>query len=167
MKGRIKGLSYCHTKGLVAIGSFDCSVTLIDVKKKEILHRYDQLHTGKIFSCSEYNTLDNKANVNAVEISRDGIHLITGSFDQNIKIIDLRTGEIKHTFYKLTMVSYFATLLLSTVLADKINSISLNPRGNLIVSGSNDKTVKVLELKKLRCLSTFKTLHRGKAFPKK
>ncbi|NES72560.1 MAG: WD40 repeat domain-containing protein, partial [Okeania sp. SIO2D1] len=61
-------------------------------------------------------------------ISPDGQTIVSGSYDNTIKVWDLATGNLKAT---LTVHSWY------------VNSVAISPDGQNIVSGSHDKTIRV------------------------
>ena len=73
-------------------------------------------------------TLNMNSSVQAVAVSPDGKHIVSGSYDSSVRVWDALTGselkELKgHT--------------------DKVRSVAFSPDGKHIVSGSSDKSVRV------------------------
>jgi S1-C subfamily serine protease len=69
--------------------------------------------------------------VNSVVISSDNQRVITGSWDNTIKVWNLETGQLEQT-----LVGHESL----------VNSVALSADGNTLVSGSDDGTVKVWNL---------------------
>src|SRR6266851_1717169 len=74
---------------------------------------------------------DHAAEVFSVAISPDGQTLVSGSWDNTIKVWELSTGKLIRTL---------------TGHADAVWSVAISPDGQTLVSGSIDKTIKVWEL---------------------
>ncbi|BBD69310.1 WD-40 repeat-containing protein [Nostoc commune NIES-4072] len=78
--------------------------------------------------------------VRSLAISADGKMLVSGSWDQTIKIWQLETGGLLHTLKGHR---------------DRIYAIALSPDGQIIASGSADKTIKLWHLQTGELLGTF------------
>ncbi|QMS89862.1 WD40 repeat domain-containing protein [Nostoc edaphicum CCNP1411] len=78
--------------------------------------------------------------VRSLAISADGKLLVSGSWDQTIKIWQLETGELLHTLKGHR---------------DRVYAIALSPNGQIIASGSADKTIKLWHLQTGELLGTF------------
>ncbi|WP_392531478.1 WD40 repeat domain-containing protein [Nostoc sp. C117] len=78
--------------------------------------------------------------VGSLAISADGKLLVSGSWDQTIKIWQLETGELLHTLKGHR---------------DRVYAIALSPDAQIIASGSADKTIKLWHLQTGELLGTF------------
>ncbi|MEH2135552.1 WD40 repeat domain-containing protein [Nostoc sp.] len=78
--------------------------------------------------------------VRSLAINADGRILVSGSWDQTIKIWQLETGELLHTLKGHR---------------DRVYAIALSPDGQIIASGSADKTIKLWHLQTGELLGTF------------
>ncbi|HYX13349.1 MAG TPA: WD40 repeat domain-containing protein [Nostoc sp.] len=78
--------------------------------------------------------------VRSLAISADGKMLVSGSWDQTIKVWQLETGELLHTLKGHR---------------DRVYAIALSPDGQIIASGSADKTIKLWHLQTGELLGTF------------
>ncbi|MEH2125748.1 WD40 repeat domain-containing protein [Nostoc sp.] len=76
----------------------------------------------------------------SLAISADGKLLVSGSWDQTIKVWQLETGELLHTLKGHR---------------DRVYAIALSPDGQIIASGSADKTIKLWHLQTGELLGTF------------
>ncbi|MEH2043322.1 WD40 repeat domain-containing protein [Nostoc sp.] len=76
----------------------------------------------------------------SLAISADGKILVSGSWDQTIKVWQLETGELLHTLKGHR---------------DRVYAIALSPDGQIIASGSADKTIKLWHLQTGELLGTF------------
>jgi serine/threonine protein kinase len=86
------------------------------------------------------NTLTGHAKqVYAITITPDGQTLVTGCFDNTIKLWSLPDGK---------------PLLTLTGHGDKVKSVAASPDGKIIASGSGDKTIKLWNLKTGKLLRT-------------
>ncbi|MEH2178423.1 WD40 repeat domain-containing protein [Nostoc sp.] len=73
-------------------------------------------------------------------ISANGKILVSGSWDQTIKVWQLETGKLLHTLKGHR---------------DRVYAIALSPDGQIIASGSADKTIKLWHLQTGELLGTF------------
>lgn len=76
----------------------------------------------------------------SLAISADGKILVSGSWDQTIKVWQLETGKLLHTLKGHQ---------------DRVYAIALSPDGQIIASGSADKTIKLWHLQTGELLGTF------------
>ena len=77
--------------------------------------------------------------VQAIAITPDGETLVSGSYDNTVKLWDLKTGK-----------------LLKTLSGHKeaVTSVAITPDGQILASGSSDNTVKIWNLKTAKSLLT-------------
>ena len=80
-----------------------------------------------------------KGEVTSISFSGDGKYLASGSYDNTVKLWDMRTSKNVATYEGHTHI---------------INSVSFSANGKYIASGSSDKTVKVWEVQTSKCLAT-------------
>jgi WD40 repeat protein len=66
--------------------------------------------------------------VSSVAFSPDGQSIVSGSYDNTVRVWDATTGTERHTMHGHK---------------DEINCVAFSPNGQLIVSGSDDNTVRV------------------------
>lgn len=131
----VTSVAFSPNGGQVVSGSWDKSVRLWDVRTGTELCRFDG-HTDI---------------VTRVAFSRDGGQVISGSKDKTVRLWDARTGvELRRrephtsrmnrsTFWPdgpLAVFQWYDTLT-------GVNSLSFSPDGGQVVSGSNDKTVRI------------------------
>jgi hypothetical protein len=69
--------------------------------------------------------------INAVAVTPDGRHMVSGSRGNTLRVWDLATGETKTTLRGHT---------------DTVNAVAVTPDGRHVVSGSSDKTLRVWDL---------------------
>lgn len=89
-------------KAILATGSSDSTVKLLDMTKREVLHSFINVHMGKtenFFLSISYSSLP--ASVNVVLFTSDGKTLLTASSDRYVKVIDVETRKITHSFDKM------------------------------------------------------------------
>lgn len=75
----------------------------------------------------------------AVAFSPDGKYALSGSLDGSIKLWNLTTGD-SEKFWDVSTGKEIDTF---KVHADAVTSVTFSPDGKYVVSGSNDKTVKI------------------------
>lgn len=93
----------------------------------------------KLWDITTDKPLFNLDGVRVVAFSPDGRMLASGGLNNSIKLWDMNTGKVLHTFKKHT---------------NRINSIAFSPDGSILASGSEDHTVKLWDLKTGKGLST-------------
>ena len=69
-----------------------------------------------------------------MSFSLDGKRIVSGSFDQTLKVWDTQTGQ-----ETLTLKGH----------SEAVTSVDFSPDGKRIVSGSGDKTLKVWDISSL------------------
>ncbi|MFN9835189.1 MAG: WD40 repeat domain-containing protein, partial [Pseudanabaena sp.] len=70
---------------------------------------------------------------------KKGDHLVTGSYDQSVKIWDVSTGKCLDTLHKHT---------------NRVWAVAFHPQENLVVSGGDDHAIKIWELHRGKCIKT-------------
>jgi len=95
---------------------------------------------GPVASTNLVNILNGHSGlVSSVAISPDGNTLVSGSWDNTIKIWNLRTGQLRSTL---------------TGHSGQVESLAISPDGNTLVSGSWDNTIKIWNLRTGQLRST-------------
>ena len=83
-----------------------------------------ELGTGRCLATLQGHT----SSVSSVAVSLDGQHIVSGSWDNTLRVWELGTGRCLNTLTGHT---------------DFVNSVAVTPDGRHIVSGSCDKTLRV------------------------
>lgn len=105
-------------EGVMSVESMLSIYELERIKKKSgIIKEFKQVH---------------KRGVQAVVMTPDGRHIITGSEDRSIKIVEFETGAIVHHFENAHQRS--------------ISAISVSKDGKFLLSSSDNGTVKMFDL---------------------
>ena len=126
--------------------------------------------------------LGHSSTVTSISISSNSKYMISGSFDKNIKLWDIKTGKVIRTFrgdkYKVESVAFspnskyiISAGLLTLKLWDMktakvlrifkghkniIKSVAFSPDGKYAISGSKDSTMKLWDIKTGKKVRTFK-----------
>ena len=82
-----------------------------------------------------------KGSVQAVAISPDGRQVVSGSYDNTLRVWDLASGECLHTLEGHKK---------------PVHAVAVSPDGRQVVSGSEDHTLRVWDLASGECLHTLK-----------
>ena len=93
------------------------------------------ISTGECVQALEGHTKD----VQSGSFSPDGNYFVSASYDQTIRLWDIKTGKCINVFTGHGLV----------------NSVSFSPDGKHIVTSSYDKTVKLWNIEKAECIKTF------------
>ena len=78
--------------------------------------------------------------INAVRVTPDGKSVVTGSWDQTVRIWDMRSQECLHVFEGHE---------------DVVNDVQVTPDGKRAVSCSNDRTIRVWDLDSGKCVAVY------------
>jgi WD40 repeat protein len=97
----------------IVSGRFDNTIKLWDINTRKILRN---INTGKILRNFEGHTDE----VWSVTITPNGKYIVSGSFDNTIKLWDIYTGKLLRSFEEHI---------------DDVNSVAISPNGKYIVSG--------------------------------
>ena len=118
-------------------GGNDRLITLRNLKTGKIIRTFNE-HSGSIY---------------ALCISSDGQTLVSGSRDTTIKIWHLHTIT---TYNSNSTNRLIGDGLIDTFTghSDSINAVAISKNGQIIISGSEDNTIKLWELNTGECLAT-------------
>jgi WD40 repeat protein len=90
------------------------------------------------FQLKPYFSDGHTSSIHAVAITPDARNIISGSWDETIKIWDIKSGKCIKTLYGHT---------------GSVNSIVITSDGKTIISGSNDKTIRLWDIKSGKCIN--------------
>ena len=104
-------------------------------ERLEVLQVID-LENGKVLRRMEGHT----DHISSISITREGHHVVSGSYDRSLRLWDLTSGECIRTLWGHT---------------DRVLCLAITPDGQRVVSSSSDKTLRVWQLSTGRCLRTY------------
>ena len=93
-------------------------------------------------------------------VTPDGKYMISGAFDKSIKIFDLETRQLVHEFRAIHQSKKFF-LIFSHEIIEEIKTLAVTPDGKHIVSGSYDRSIKILSLDTKEQVDYFRNAHEG------
>jgi WD40 repeat protein len=122
-KDDVSSVAISPNGNYIVSGSRDNTIKLWDINTRKILRN---INTGKILRNFKGHTDE----VWSVTITPNGKYIVSGSFDNTIKLWDIYTGKLIRSFEEQT---------------DDVNSVAISPNGKYIVSGCC-KTIKLWNL---------------------
>ena len=99
--------------------------------------------------------------ITSIAISADGRFIVSGSRDRSIKIFDMHTREELHHFSGVHSGTLYVFCMHTHFLTDWIRSVALSADGKFIVSGSDDKSIKMFDVHTKQQLHHFSEAHSG------
>ncbi|ORY03536.1 WD40 repeat-like protein [Basidiobolus meristosporus CBS 931.73] len=124
MEDAVLCLAFSRTSDLLASGSQDGKVKIWKVHSGQCIRKFTPAHAQGVTS---------------VCFSKDGSQIITGSFDQTIRLHGLKSGK---TLREYRGHSSF------------VNTVAFSSDMSKIISGSSDGTVKIWDYRTTECLLT-------------
>lgn len=136
-KSTIYAIAFTPDNQIMVSGGNDRIITLRNLKNGKIIRTFNE-HSGSIY---------------ALSISSDGQTLVSGSRDKTLKVWHLHTIT---TYNSNSTNRLIGDGLIDTLTghSDSINAVSISPNGKIIVSGSEDNTIKLWDLNTGECLAT-------------
>lgn len=136
-KSTTYAIAFTPDNQIMISGGNDRIITLRTLKTGKIIRSFTG-HSGSIYS---------------LFMSSDGQTLISGSRDTTIKVWHLHTIN---TYNSNSTNRLIGDGLINTLIghSDSVNTVAITPNGQIIISGSEDNTIKVWELKTGDCLAT-------------
>jgi len=95
-----------------------------------------------------------------VAVTPNGKYAVSGAFDQSIKIFDLEGKQQVHEF-KGIHKSRFLSLNILSPFIEEIRTIAISPDGKYIISGSYDRSIKILDFETKQQVHCFENAHDG------
>jgi FOG: WD40 repeat len=105
---------------------------------------------------SEILLLKGKDTITTIAITPDLRYIVSGSKDKDIAIFDFNTKEKVHLFEKAHRGVLLESMLI--VLAP-VTSLQVSPDGRYIISGSEDKSIRMFDLHKREKIYSFDNYH--------
>ena len=136
-KSTTYAIAFTPDNQIMVSGGNDRLITLRNLKTGKIIRNFTG-HSGSIYSLC---------------LSADGQTLISGSRDTTIKVWHLHTIN---TYNSNSTNRLIGDGLIDTLTghSDSINAVAITHSGQIIVSGSEDNTIKLWDLKTGNCLTT-------------
>ncbi|MEM7101829.1 MAG: hypothetical protein AAF502_01785 [Bacteroidota bacterium] len=125
----LRGASRLKTTALIAVGSSDNAIYLVDFKNMRLVDRIDDAHDSSVFS---------------VKFTTDGRHLLSGGRDAHLKVWD-----VDQNFRNI--VSHPAHMF-------TVNYLEVLTGKNLVATASRDKTIKLWDLETFDLVKVIDTL---------
>ena len=126
----VNSVSFSPDGLTLASGSWDGNIFLWDANTEHLHTDVAHLHHPD----PHKKTLAHKGFVNSIAFSPDGATLASGSADNTIRLWDVETGQLLHTFIGHR---------------DAVNSVAFSPDGATLASGSSDNTFRLWQLSEL------------------
>lgn len=143
-KSTTYAIAFTPDNQIMVSGGNDRIITLRNLKTGKIIRTFTE-HSDSIY---------------ALCLSSDGQTLVSGSRDATLKIWHLHTID---TYNSNSINRLIGDGLIDTLTghSDSINSVSISPNGQIIVSGSEDNTIKLWDLNTGECLATLEKHEAG------
>ncbi len=90
-----------------------------------------------------------------------GKYLVSASQDKTIKILDFKTKEEKYHFKNLHECKSLKTITLLTLKDPLCSAIALSPNKQFIVSGCDDKSIKVFDVQTKKQIHHIREAHKS------
>ena len=147
--------------GLVVTGSTDKAIRMFDVVTKQLIFEYENAHSGKAIATLSIVVTLFLDHITSIVISTNDKWIVSASKDKSIKVYSLRRKQQMHHFQGMHEGSTILALNNLLILLDGILSVAIAGNGSFIVSGSADKSIKILSLRTKQDLHHFKDAHMG------
>ena len=143
-KSTVYAIAITPNGQIMISGGNDRIITLRNLKNGKIIRSFTE-HSGSIY---------------ALCLSSDGQTLISGSRDKTLKIWHLHTIN---TYNSNSINRLIGDGLMDTFTghSDSINAVAISPNGQIVVSGSEDNTIKLWNLNTGECIATLERHEAG------
>ncbi len=98
----------------------------------------------------------------SVAISLDNQYIVSGSEDRSVKVFDLKSKRELYHFKDIHSGENKTITMFLTKTLDGIRSVAITNNNQTIVSGSEDRSIKILDLLTKQEIHAFTDLHEGK-----
>ena len=88
--------------------------------------------------------------------------MVSGEHDGTLRLFDLHTKQQLHVFNKAHSGSFVHRIEDSLSIIDKIQAVAVSSSASLIVSGSNDKAVRMFDIITKQLVSEYENAHSGR-----
>lgn len=93
--------------------------------------------------------------------SHSGKFLVSGSYDNSIKVFDLDTKSVQQHLKTIHEGKVLEIIDLRKLFPGAVRSVAISPNDEFIVSGSDDKSIKIFSLKENQILHSFQNAHKS------
>ncbi|KZP08560.1 WD40 repeat-like protein [Athelia psychrophila] len=126
--GHVNSVAFSPDGLHIASGSDDKTIRVWDARTGQLVAGPLKEHTGLVHS---------------VAFSPDGLQIVSGSDDTTVRVWDFRRSDAHAVSYPFTC-SFLAVFEGHT---GAVNSVAFSPNGKHIVSGSEDKTIQIFDMR--------------------
>mgnify|MGYP000847616694 FL=1 len=154
--GCINTIALSKEENIIATASADCSVKLFDFEDQQVIHHFENLHKSNKNALLAL-TFPKRASWMFVLRPMEGISsqlqrtcLLNSRISSGRRSSRFSTSSMKVKPYKRCCLRFFLEL---------INKIACTPDGKYLVTASNDRSIKVVDIEKKELIYTFENAH--------
>ena len=139
-------------------GSTDYSLKVFDISTKQQIHHFKKIHSGNKIKKTE--PTHNLGWIFSVAVSNNNKYIVTGSEDRSIKVLNL---ELEQESFHIDQAhnGLFFYWLSCLIIKGGVSSVCFSKDNRYIISGSYDKSIKIIHAQTNELLHTFERAHSG------